>query len=200
MSERIPESAQCRSCGYRLRDLPDPVCPECGRGFDPADPKTYIADPERRRRRRWVGRLSVVAAVIILALVFFPRRVLTASISFTCVSCGEKTTTRRWEPVPPSWISLRYPGFHWTTRSAIPSATPVRAGAVCTKHTNSVNVRAEFHVGSVTGSGTGDVVTINGQRATPATAVAVLKALSSRSNRGITISSGTVTVVSQAPQ
>ncbi|MCH7702587.1 MAG: hypothetical protein IID37_12960 [Planctomycetes bacterium] len=187
MSERIPESAQCRSCGYRLRDLPDPVCPECGRGFDPGDSKTYIADPDRRRRRRWLGRLSVVAAIILLALGFFPRRVLTGSISFTCPSCGEKITTRRWEPVPPSWISLRYPGFHWTTRSAIPSATPVRAGAVCTNHNYSVNVRAEFHVGSVTGSAAGGAVFVNGQRATPATAVAVLKTFGSPSNRGITI-------------
>ena len=190
MSERIPELAQCRSCGYRLRDLPDPVCPECGRGFDPADPKTYVANPERRRRRRWLGRLGVAVAVIILALGFFPRRVLTGSISFTCSNCGEKITTRRWEPVPPSWLSLRYPGLHWTTRSAPPPSTPDRPGAVCAVHTYSdVNVRAEFPIGSVSGSCIGDVVFVNGQRATPATAVAVLKTLSSPSNTGISIGS-----------
>ena len=29
------------NCGYMLRGLPEPVCPECGRAFDPADPTTY---------------------------------------------------------------------------------------------------------------------------------------------------------------
>ena len=36
-----PDSrARCRDCGYLLRGLSDPRCPECGRGFDPADPRT----------------------------------------------------------------------------------------------------------------------------------------------------------------
>ena len=59
----------CRGCGYELRGLPDSTrrCPECGRGFDPADALTYLARP----RRRWVGmvrRLVVgVLAVVLVA-------------------------------------------------------------------------------------------------------------------------------------
>lgn len=31
----------CRGCGYSLHGLPEPRCPECGRNYDPADPRTY---------------------------------------------------------------------------------------------------------------------------------------------------------------
>ena len=27
----------CKGCGYCLRGLPEPRCPECGRAFDPAE-------------------------------------------------------------------------------------------------------------------------------------------------------------------
>ena len=36
----IDDRARCRRCGYPLRGLTTPVCPECGRPFDPADPRT----------------------------------------------------------------------------------------------------------------------------------------------------------------
>ena len=36
-------SATCRGCGYPLRDLSEPRCPECGRAFDPYDPRTMRA-------------------------------------------------------------------------------------------------------------------------------------------------------------
>lgn len=31
----------CIGCGYALRGLQEHRCPECGRGFDPADPNTF---------------------------------------------------------------------------------------------------------------------------------------------------------------
>ena len=37
-----PDDAQCRRCGYLLRGLDDPVCPECGTGFDRADAATFV--------------------------------------------------------------------------------------------------------------------------------------------------------------
>ncbi|MEW6251852.1 MAG: hypothetical protein AB1716_14495 [Planctomycetota bacterium] len=40
--------AMCLGCGYRLRGLTQPRCPECGRAFDPRDPATW-----RRPSRRW---------------------------------------------------------------------------------------------------------------------------------------------------
>lgn len=36
----------CRACQYELASLRDTVCPECGRPFDPSDPRTFA----RRRR------------------------------------------------------------------------------------------------------------------------------------------------------
>ena len=51
MSVDVPDSAQCRECGYLLRGLPEPRCPECGRPFDPHDPTTY-RDPTRPRPPR----------------------------------------------------------------------------------------------------------------------------------------------------
>jgi len=45
MQSRIPDSAVCRECGYRLRGLDRPRCPECGGAFDPADPATFNTDP-----------------------------------------------------------------------------------------------------------------------------------------------------------
>ncbi len=49
----IGETAECLGCGYRLRGLPANICPECGRGFDPADPTTYRDPGEHRDARRW---------------------------------------------------------------------------------------------------------------------------------------------------
>lgn len=51
MSVDVPNSAQCRGCGYSLRGLPEPRCPECGKTFSPDDPETYN-DPSRPKRRR----------------------------------------------------------------------------------------------------------------------------------------------------
>ena len=49
MTQQIPSTARCRNCRYRLRGLPNPVCPECGQPFDPRDPDSYY-DPHRPKR------------------------------------------------------------------------------------------------------------------------------------------------------
>ena len=36
----------CLGCGYDLRGLPEPRCPECGRPFDPGDPPTFRKNPK----------------------------------------------------------------------------------------------------------------------------------------------------------
>lgn len=46
MPAKIPDTATCLTCGYALRSLPINVCPECGRTFDPADPRTYKPGPK----------------------------------------------------------------------------------------------------------------------------------------------------------
>ncbi len=37
-----PDDAYCLACGYALRGLPEPRCPECGKGFDPIDAQTFV--------------------------------------------------------------------------------------------------------------------------------------------------------------
>src|SRR4051812_6922752 len=62
----------CWECGYPLRGLPTPRCPECGRAFDPADPATMNlgqhVGPWARRMMRPPGRplytLTVVAVLL----------------------------------------------------------------------------------------------------------------------------------------
>ena len=55
-----PEPKRCLGCGYILEYLPEPRCPECGRGFDPDDPDTYMI-------RAPSGRRYLAAAVLPLA-------------------------------------------------------------------------------------------------------------------------------------
>lgn len=45
--------ARCRACGYALRGLTEPRCPECGRAFDPADSRTVYLG----RVPGWFARL-----------------------------------------------------------------------------------------------------------------------------------------------
>jgi len=41
----------CKRCGYSLRGIPGPQCPECSAPFDPADPRTYSeVDPRLQPR------------------------------------------------------------------------------------------------------------------------------------------------------
>lgn len=39
----------CARCGYSLRGLPEPRCPECGRPFDPSSRETFLTG-----RQRWL--------------------------------------------------------------------------------------------------------------------------------------------------
>lgn len=55
----------CIRCGYELAGLASPVCPECGRRFDPARRRTYSRWP---RWRRFARRAVRVAAVLFLLL------------------------------------------------------------------------------------------------------------------------------------
>jgi hypothetical protein len=185
------DEAFCSTCDYRLRGLPEPVCPECGQPFDPDDPTTYAIEPRRRRRRRWLVRGGVILALVLLAFALFPRRLLKSTMTFTCSRCGLVTTVRRWEPESPPWIPLRYPGFHRSSETA-PQTIGDARDQDCLEHLHRVTVVADLAVGSRTGTATalsGDVVVINGRKASPSTAVEVLKSLMSPSNTGITIGS-----------
>jgi hypothetical protein len=61
-SVKIPSHARCRGCGYALRDLPEPRCPECGRTFDPSDPDTvYLGRLQYARTRVWPTLRALLA-------------------------------------------------------------------------------------------------------------------------------------------
>ena len=64
----VPDSATCLQCGYSLRGLPEPVCPECGRAFFPGDPRTYRVG---RQGPRWprIAKAPPVWPVLPLAAV-----------------------------------------------------------------------------------------------------------------------------------
>lgn len=52
----LPDAARCRRCQYPLRGLTEPRCPECGREFDPENPKTYHVRPRRQLTPRFGSR------------------------------------------------------------------------------------------------------------------------------------------------
>lgn len=60
MSDRAAASSgstrYCLGCNHPLRGVTEPVCPECGRGFDPHDPRTTGETPFPMRRV--LGRLA----------------------------------------------------------------------------------------------------------------------------------------------
>jgi len=187
MPVAVPPDARCRSCGYLLRELDRPICPECAREFDPSDPSTYIDDPRRRRRHRIIALVVLLVVVGLLAFALGPRGVFKGQITFTSAATGATVTIRRWELKPPRWIGLRYPGFHWTTRSpAAPDAPAVGDEAW------NVVVRFDFASGGRAGaSGSsrgGQVLTINGIPAVPETGAGLLKALQAPGNMGVAVS------------
>ena len=49
--------AKCLACGYQLRGLVEHRCPECGRGFNPADPDT-VKLPRRPKKPWWLGKFD----------------------------------------------------------------------------------------------------------------------------------------------
>jgi len=57
----------CRGCNYNLHGLTASRCPECGRAFDPANPKTYRSHPPRDWLR-YAKRAAYAVAMLLLLL------------------------------------------------------------------------------------------------------------------------------------
>lgn len=55
-------SGYCLGCSYPLKSVTEPVCPECGRCFDPSDPRTFGESPFPLRRA--VTRLAKAVTVV----------------------------------------------------------------------------------------------------------------------------------------
>jgi hypothetical protein len=110
----LPADACCCGCGYALRDLPEPRCPECGRAFDPARPRSYTRVTARQRRvRRWVMRGAVLLVFGVLIWSLFPRCFQCAELEFTCEDCGAIQRYFRKEAIAPTYVPFRYSWLTW---------------------------------------------------------------------------------------
>ena len=65
MKGEHPTPMRCKACGYDLRSLPERRCPECGRRFDPGNPRTFLANPI-------CGRGPLLRAIVGVILVATP--------------------------------------------------------------------------------------------------------------------------------
>lgn len=63
----VVKTMYCRNCGYMLVNITSESCPECGRHFDPLDPRSYDSSLSRRHRSRLV-RLTLVGLLVGMAL------------------------------------------------------------------------------------------------------------------------------------
>jgi len=93
MQTPSPSSGYCAGCGYCLRGLTlEPRCPECGRKFDPDDPKTFRRHPHGRLVR-WLAE-PIGWPTVILSLLS---------------AAGVLTVSRwQWNTFNPSAVDLVY--------------------------------------------------------------------------------------------
>lgn len=83
-----PPGPYCLGCSYSLHGLTESRCPECGRGFDLDDPRTYRLEPLSKmaaywffppgRRSTWFPLILAIIAIISNAIPegFFPAMIL----------------------------------------------------------------------------------------------------------------------------
>lgn len=119
-----PTGRFCRHCGYDLTTAASPVCTECGRGFDPADPRTFDPSARSRARRRWRRRGLAAAAALVLLGVVAPRGHVTSAVTMTCPTCGLDRTVEGTRPVAAAWLPWSYPMVTRATERAPSSAPP----------------------------------------------------------------------------
>ncbi len=68
MNVQLNENTTCLGCGYRLVNLPERTCPECGRSFDPSDPTTFRSSSSPIGWRRWANPPSRTECLILVGL------------------------------------------------------------------------------------------------------------------------------------
>jgi hypothetical protein len=61
-----PPRVFCKGCGYALVGLQSNKCPECGRGFDLGNRRTFARRPPRRALWRWGRRVLAVVLLLLL--------------------------------------------------------------------------------------------------------------------------------------
>lgn len=125
MSTELPADACCRKCGYLLRGLRTPICPECGQAFDPADAKSYELNTLAARRRKWILRFAIAVTVAAVVIAVAPQGVLHSRMLVGCTRCGTAFMAHRWELRTPPWLAslVRYPGYSTSPFSVPAPAT-----------------------------------------------------------------------------
>ncbi len=154
---------------------------------DPDDVVTLEYAPRQRQRLpAWARRLLWLMLILGVAYAFYPHGLNRAHITFTCGNCGGESARKRIEAIPPRWLSFeRYAGWTWEV------SDPSKPLDESCSHDWRISVKAEMRGGVVSGSSSGGGPTgahaINGIKAVPENASAVLDELMSPSNRGIQI-------------
>src|SRR6266446_4734126 len=83
-------NARCLACYYLLRDLGEARCPECGRPFDPKNPRTFTTRPPFVRWKFWLPSLllSIAGGLLIWIVLFASAGVGVASTIVVPFSIG----------------------------------------------------------------------------------------------------------------
>lgn len=55
---------RCKSCGYDLRGLTAPRCPECHQQYDPGRPITYLSEPVSGRKACALAAIGAILPVV----------------------------------------------------------------------------------------------------------------------------------------
>ena len=154
---------------------------------DPDDVVTLEYAPRQRQRLpAWARRLLWLMLILGVAYAFYPHGFNSAQITFTCGNCGGESAHKRIEAIPPRWLSFeRYAGWMWEV------SDPSKSLDESCSHDWRISVKAEMRNGTVSASSPGGGPTgahaINGIKAVPENASAILDELMSPSNRGIQI-------------
>ncbi len=118
MSEHASDNGFCLFCGYALRGLPSGICPECGRAFDPRNPKTFDHAARKTLRRRRVRLAVLLCAAGLVLYAVGPHGLREAVVTFHCRQCGGDLVFTRQQLKPSPWLPVRWPG--WTTQEFQP--------------------------------------------------------------------------------
>ena len=109
----------CWTCGYSLQALTSTRCPECGRPFNPADPKTTNTSGHHRRLPHWfathaLGSPTIIAtALAVFAMALTTRLPAAGSFDWSFLDVQYLGDPRYWPmfvlyPESRTWLDLLF--------------------------------------------------------------------------------------------